>query len=296
MSDQKKASSNFCLSRRSFLFLGSAALAGRLAIASKATAESVTVERSTITSIPFYKTSIDLTDPFTFLAIGLANNSTLDNPEGIIGDESFERMVARYHAAVVANGTFFGKDDPKSLIGNIVSAGRFVKYSPGENHGTTLGLRAGNQPEMLTARVDGQPLWTQYWFSLTAGPRLLRGGKTWLAPRTEGFTDPHVMGVAHRCAIGFPASGKKLILVTFLKPLPLWREAQLMRAIGCSEAMNLDGGASIALSQSGTILVRPKREQTNVIVVYDTHHKAPTFLQQRWLRFQMGERPTLPEG
>jgi exopolysaccharide biosynthesis protein len=202
-------------------------------------------------------------------------------------------MVTRYHAAVVANGTFFSKDAQKRLMGNLVSAGQFLKYSPRENYGTTLGIRAGNQPELVTARVDGTPEWHQHWFSLTAGPRLLRQGSVSIAPRSEGFTDLRVMGVAARSAIGFPQSGNKLVLVTFLARLSLEREARLMRAIGCYEAMNLDGGTSVALSQSGRILVTPKRSLTNAIVVYDAHHPAPRFLQAAWLRFQSGERPSL---
>lgn len=281
------------LLRRSFLFLGGAALVKELA-SLPATAQSVSVRLSTVAGVRLYQTSIDLTDPHTFIAIGLANNSTLGNPEGARGDEPFSRMVARYHAAVVASGTFFSKDAQRRLMGNMVSAGQFLKYSPWENYGTTLGLRAGNRPELVTARVDGIPQWTEHWFSLTGGPRLLRNGRVWLAPRSEGFTDPNVMGVARRSAIGFPASGKKLVLVTFLAPLPLWREAKVMRAIGCSEAMNLDGGSSIGLAHRSRMLVTPRRSLTNAIVIYDAYHPAPRFLREAWWRFQNGERPYPP--
>lgn len=274
--------------RRSFLFLSFAILAQDWIVSCPATAQSVSVRRSTIAGVPFYQTTIDLTHPDTFIAIGLANNSTLANPQGARGDEPFARMVARYHAAVVANGTFFSKDAEKRLMGNLVSGGRVIKYTPWENYGTTLGIRQGNQLEMVTARIDGKPDWHQHWFSLTAGPRLLKRGTISIAPRTEGFADPRVMGVAARSAIGFPQGGKELVLVTFLAPLSLEREAQLMRAIGCYEAMNLDGGASLALSHKGKILVTPKRELTNAIVVYDSYHPAPSFLRDAWLRFQTG--------
>lgn len=283
--DQRK------MSRRSFLFLGGAALASGLSMSSAAAA-SVQVRRYKIAGIPLYQTTIDLTDPQTFIAIGLANNSTITMPDGAKGAEPFSNMVARYHAAVVASGTFFSKDAQKRLMGNMVSGGQFLKYSPWENYGTTLGLRAGNRPEMLTARVDGQPEWSQHWFSITAGPRLLRNGRIWIAPRSEGFSDPRVMGVANRSAIGFPLGGKKLVLVTFLSRLSLEREAHLMKKIGCSEAMNLDGGASIALAQRSKILVRPQRQLTNAIVVYDARHPAPTAIREAWKRFQSGERPS----
>lgn len=294
MQSQKNSNGRSKISRRSFLFLSGAALANGLSLALPATAASTQVKRRTVAGVPLYQTTIDLTDPNTFIAIGLANNFTLTLPEGAKGDESFSRMVNRYHAAVVASGTFFSKDSQKRLMGNMVSAGQFLKYSPWENYGTTLGIRSGNQPEMLTTRVDGKPEWEQHWFSLTGGPRLLRKGKIWIAPRTEGFSDPRVMGVAHRSAIGFPAGGKKLVLVTFLARISLEKEAQLMRRIGCSEAMNLDGGSSVGLAQRGKVLVRPQRELTNVIVVYDANHPAPTAMREAWKRFQSGERPSPP--
>ncbi|MEG4501791.1 hypothetical protein QUB05_32075 [Microcoleus sp. F10-C6] len=40
---------------------------------------------------------------------------------------------------------------------------------------------------------------------MTCGPRLVKGGKVWLSPLSEGFKDSHVVGVGSRTAIGFPA-------------------------------------------------------------------------------------------
>jgi Phosphodiester glycosidase len=281
--------------RRSFLLLSGAALATAMgslppAIA-PAAARSVRIRRSTVAGVPLYQTEIDLRDPYTFLAIGLANNPTLANPYGTNGDELFTTMVSRYHAAIVASGTFFSLDQERRVMGNIVSGGEFLRYSASENYGTTLGLRVGNRPELVTARAEGRPAWEEHWFSLTGGPRLLRNGQLWLAPQSEGFTDPHVMGVASRSAIGFPASGSKLILATFLRNLTLRQEAIAMRALGCSEAMNLDGGSSVALAYEQEVIMRPGRELTNVIVVYDAQHPAPAFLRDSWTRFQQGERP-----
>jgi hypothetical protein len=64
-----------------------------------------------------------------------------------------------------------------------------------------------------------------------------------------------------------------------------------MKAIGCYEAMNLDGGASRALANKTNIIVPAGRPLTNVIVIYDVTNPAPTDLQQAWLKFQQGERP-----
>jgi exopolysaccharide biosynthesis protein len=253
----------------------------------------VELSSQTVAGASFYLTTIDLADPEHYLTIGLANNAILANNSKVTaGDEPFENMVARYGAAIVANGTFFGKDQQKAVLGNMVAAGKFLKYSRWENYGTTLGIKAGNQLEMVTARTEGKPDWSQHWFSLTCGPRLVKGGKVWLSPLSEGFKDSHVLGVGSRTAIGFPASRDKLFLVTFLDSLSLEAEAKVMLAIGCFEAMNLDGGASVGLAHQGQILLPAGRNLTNVLVVYDRDHPAPAQLKQSWERFQKGDQPT----
>lgn len=267
----------------------------KLKVASPKKGRPITISRKNVAGVPLYQTTIDLTDPETMITIGLANNAPMANSsQGSSGDEPFETMVNRYRAAIIVNGTFFGKDTQKWVLGNMVSGGKFVKYSQWENYGTTLGLRAGNKPEMITTRSEGKPEWNQHWFSITCGPRLLKQGKIWLAPKLEGFTDPHVLTVGARTAIGFPASGKELYLVTFLTSLSLIEEAEVMKAIGCYEAMNLDGGASTALAHNGKILISPGRNLTNVIVVYDKNYPAPTGIKDSWRNFQQGERPSYP--
>jgi exopolysaccharide biosynthesis protein len=128
---------------------------------------------------------------------------------------------------------------------------------------------------MVTARAEERPRWEQHWFSLTCGPRLLKEGGVCLNPEMEGFKDDHVLGIGPRAAIGFPKSKDKLYLVTFTTGLSLEQEAKMMKAIGCSDAMNLDGGASKALAHNGKIIMKPGRALTNVLVVYDVKHPAP---------------------
>ncbi|MBW4540874.1 MAG: phosphodiester glycosidase family protein [Myxacorys chilensis ATA2-1-KO14] len=254
----------------------------------------VTLEQREIAGIPIHLINIDLTDPNTFISVGLANAATEANStRSTKGDEAFNAMVKRYKAAVTANGTFFSMDAQKRVMGNMVSGGRFLKYSPWENYGTTLGLRPGNRPEMITARAEGQPKWEQHWFSLTAGPRLLKQGELSINPKQEGFTDRAVMGVATRSAIGFSEHGKRLLLVTFHKPVSLQKEAAIMKTLGCYEAMNLDGGTSVALAQGDRVLQPAGRDLTNVITIYDAQHPAPDSLQRSWAAFQKNDQVAL---
>jgi exopolysaccharide biosynthesis protein len=256
-----------------------------------ATARPITVVSRQVAGVPIYFTTINLTDPQTFISIGLANRATLANSaRGTKGDESFIGLVRHHQAAMTASGTFFSMDVQKRVMGNMVAGGRWLKYSPWENYGTTLGLRAGNRPEMVTARTEGKPQWEQHWFSLTAGPRLLKQGQVKIAPKREGFTDPAVMGSAVRSAIGFPRHGRQLFMVTFRQPVSLKKSAQIMQYLGCYEAMNLDGGTSLALAKGNRILYPAGRELTNVITVYDVNHPAPAQLVESWEAFQQGDR------
>jgi hypothetical protein len=253
------------------------------------TARPISVVDRTIAGIPIRLATIDLTDPKTFISIGLANQATQANStRSTRGDESFDAMVRHHKAALTASGTFFSMDSQKRVMGNMVAGGRFLKFSPWENYGTTLGIRRGNRPEMITARTQGKPQWDQHWFSLTAGPRLLKQGKISINPKQEGFSDPAVSGVARRLAIGFPKDGNRLYLVTFRKPITLAKEAVIMRSIGSHEAMNLDGGTSVALALGNRVVQPAGRELTNVITVYDSRYPASDELKRSWYEFQKG--------
>jgi exopolysaccharide biosynthesis protein len=248
----------------------------------------VSVSYRKISGEALYLTVIDLTDPQVYFGIGLAHNAPQANSNrSTRGDEHFTPMVRRHHAAITASGTFFSMDHQKRVMGNLVSGGKRLKYSPWENYGTTLGIKAGNRPEMRTARLEGRPNWDQHGFSLTAGPRLLKDGKAQIQPKSEGFTDRGMMeGKALRAALGYPKHGRSMLLVTFLSPLTLEKEAKIMAHLGCSEAMNLDGGTSIALAKGSKILQPAGRELTNVITIYDAKYPAPDSLKNGWQAFQ----------
>jgi hypothetical protein len=77
-----------------------------------------------------------------------------------------------------------------------------------------------------------------------------------------------------------------LYFVTFLRGLSLEEEAKMMKAIGCYEAMNLDGGASKALSHNEAVVMKPGRGLTNVLVVYDSKFNAPETVATAWQHFQ----------
>lgn len=253
-------------------------------------------EKRTVNGVPFYQVTVDLKDPETFMVIRLPKKSEQANSTTYsVGHDMFETFVKRYPSAAMVNGTFFSKDQQERVMGNMVTEGKSLKYSQWENYGTTLGLREGDYPEMVTARDEGKPDWNEHWFSLTCGPRLVKHGEVWLNPELEGFQDPHVLGCGSRAAIGFNKSRDKIYMITFLRGLSLPQEAKLMKAIGCYEAMNLDGGASKALAVENNMVMKPGRGLTNVLVFYDSKHKAPPEVLSSWQQFQDGHQTAMTE-
>ncbi|MBK9203545.1 MAG: phosphodiester glycosidase family protein [Candidatus Obscuribacter sp.] len=247
----------------------------------------VTVEKRKLNGIAFYQATVDLTEADVFPAILLANGAQIANSADFsAGDESFASFVKRARAALAINGTFFSKDNQKRVMGNMVSAGKSLKYSQWENYGTTLGIDSNNEAHMTTARLEGQPDWSKHWFSLTCGPRLVRDGQVFSDARAEGFTDDHVFTVGPRQAIGIAKGGDKLYIVAFLSALSLQNAGKMMQAIGCTDAMNLDGGASRGFAIGQDIKLTPGRPLTNVIVVYDSAHPAPAAIKKSWSNFE----------
>lgn len=288
------------LSRRSLLFggaaLGASYVLSRGAIAQPAAA--VDTQRRSLQGIAFHLTTIDLSQPETLVTIGLANDAPQANtPQRSYGDEPFPQIVRRMQAAVVANGTFFNTAAThRDVMGNMVGAGRFLRYFGWETRGTTLSLRQNQQPEMITPNLENQTReWSEYWFSLTCGPRLVTAGQVSVTAervRAEGFTTAHLVNpqaAAGRSAIGFSQDGKTLLMVAFIDAVSLRRAAEILRELGAYQAMNLDGGASVALASRGNIVYPAGRNLTNVIAVYDARNPAPSALQTAWTQFQQGQ-------
>ena len=103
---------------------------------------------------------------------------------------------------------------------------------------------------------------------LSGSPRLVKGG----APcydMDEGFDDPSRFGptaAAGRTAAGIDAEGRLVIASADAATIQQMRE--LMTALGCTEAVNLDGGASRALYCEGSFLCRPGRRLTTTLQIF----------------------------
>ena len=246
-----------------------------------------TAQSQTVLGTRVRVASVDLHDAKTRLDIGLPGGAERPSQPGAPrGDEAFDNMVARARPALAINGTFFSEDAGKRVMGDMVRAGQLVKFSPWEDGGTTFVLHAGNRPELITERAQGSPDRSTHWLSMTGGPRLVMDGKVYLHPREEGFKDPDVFHAATRTALGFSADGRKLMVVAFTQPVSLELEARAMKALGCHQAMNLDGGTSQAMAVGTRTVLSPGRKLTNILAIYDARHPAPGVLESAWKEFQ----------
>ena len=118
--------------------------------------------------------------------------------------------------------------------------------------------------------AQGQPLrLTPATTVSSAGPLLLQNGHTAIDAVTEGTLDPQDLNdytfSAHKHArtmIGVRANGGILLATVDGIPgvsegMTLTEEAALMRSLGATDAMNLDGGGSTQFASYGQIIDQP---------------------------------------
>ena len=123
--------------------------------------------------------------------------------------------------------------------------------------------------------------------AIGGGPVLVKDGAIAVADKAEGFP-PSFADVRHpRTAIGRSAAGDIWLVVTdgrskISTGATLDEMAQIMRNLGCTDALNLDGGGSTVLSIYGSAINRPSdgRERAvanGVVVRYPMPDVAPDF-------------------
>ncbi|MBM3268266.1 MAG: phosphodiester glycosidase family protein [Candidatus Sericytochromatia bacterium] len=180
--------------------------------------------------------------------------------------ESFEAMHRRVGPFVVASGTFFGVRN-RETMGTIVSRGK-IHQAPGwDNRGTALVIDRSGKGRMTTLRVEGKPDPRRAAFWMQAGPRLVRKKQIWYNPRVEGFRDPSLFSRARRMAVGLAGNGRTLLVVAFKEYPTLLEAATILRDLGVSDAMNLDGGPSAGLAVGGRVYLEPDSRLTHVLVM-----------------------------
>lgn len=121
-----------------------------------------------------------------------------------------------------------------------------VDFSPG----ATVTLTQKSQPDAFE----------QFPHILGAGPLLISNGKVVLDAPREGFSQNFIQGTAPRSVIARTPTGQlKLIAIQDRvngRGPTLTETTQILQKLGCSDALNLDGGSSSSLYLSGQLINR----------------------------------------
>lgn len=121
---------------------------------------------------------------------------------------------------------------------------------------------------------------------LGAGPQLLRQGTVVLKEQVESYAPSFLTDRAPRTAIGWQADGTILLAVVDGRQ-PQWSVgmtlaelAELMRDLGCQEALNLDGGGSTTMVVRDRVVNRPsdatgERPVSDAILLFPSRGRTP---------------------
>lgn len=216
----------------------------------------------TVRDIPVNLIYIRLDDPRIRLRPAIAAG-------GVGSTESFGSFVHRLNPTAAINGTFFCKETYLP-IGDIVIDNRLAYFG---GMGTGICIAPGNKVEFIPVLQSRHTDWSKYETVVCSGPRLLLDNRIVVDPRTEGFHDPHVLGSGRRTAIGL-TSMNRLLLLNTKRPCSLSKLAYIMRDLDCIDAVNLDGGSSVAMYYRGRTITHPSRALTNLLLVYEDSQSA----------------------
>lgn len=124
-------------------------------------------------------------------------------------------------------------------------------------------------------RVDHDAYWEGARDVLGAGPLLLAQGEVHLSPEAERFKPDITQGRAPRTGVGLTLDGHLLAMVVDGRQehsmgMTLGELAESLRALGATEALNLDGGGSSTMVIDGVVMNRPsdgrERSVSNALV------------------------------
>jgi hypothetical protein len=221
----------------------------------EATSGPVTCERAGVNGAAVYVVKIDLNCRDINVAPVVAGKTG----KKLRATQSFAQFIASTAPVCAINGTHFDVMT-KRPVSTIIIDGKTVSWGL---VGSALCIGGDN-------RIEFKPLSefrkSKYRHVICAGPTLLRKGAVWLNPRAERYRDPRIYGYARRSAVGLTGHNK-LLLVTTCGEVTLRKLAGIMRAMGCTDALAMDGGSSSALYYRGRYLTRPSRRLTNILAV-----------------------------
>lgn len=101
---------------------------------------------------------------------------------------------------------------------------------------------------------------------ISGAPRLVKDGVI-VTELETGFTETRFTTLSSpRTAIGIDAEGK--LIIVSVRSATIQQMRELMLALGCVDAFNLDGGGSTAMYYNGQFIATPGRELTTTLQIF----------------------------
>lgn len=236
-------------------------LCGIIAVAAcgllpRVSAAGVQYRKQVVDHVTLHTVYVDLHDPWVQVTPAVAE----DEPNRRL---SFPDFMDEYQPLAQCTGTFFDFHSGEA-IGDLVINGQLIPSST--RMGTVLAITADNQAFMFDVDSSDRQDWSGYESVMQGGVRLLCHGAMAVDPGGQGFHDRYMCRCTHRIAVGIMMDGRIMLLGTYNDVL-LPRLAQLMLALGCRDAMALDGGGSTAFAYGGKRILNTARKLANVLMV-----------------------------
>ncbi len=146
-----------------------------------------------------------------------------------------------------------------------IPQGGYVLYFKGTEESMGSRFKFGDKVSMsIDYGTPQSAFWEEVTEGMGGGPTLLRSGKDVLDAEAEGFRDPKILtGSGARTLLGILPDGKVVLAVS---AGPMTKMVTVMKGLGCSEAMNYDGGASSGMIVNGKAVRAEGRPLANALV------------------------------
>jgi uncharacterized protein YigE (DUF2233 family) len=191
--------------------------------------------------------------------------------------ESFQGLIRKSRPEAAINGIFYDTQN-FSPIGDIYLYGQ--KVHAGWDIGTAFIITLDKKAMIKDVRWYKSDNWLNTRLVIVCGPRLVEDGQIVSniieRARATGFRDNKIFAKTRRSALGI-IDESHIIFVTTINKADVWTMAKIMRDLGCINAISLDGGSSSGIYYQGDLLVKPRREMTNIIVINNSNDINTTF-------------------
>lgn len=199
--------------------------------------------------------TIDTKDSRLKVEMGLANDTQNST-------ESFKSIINRKKPTIAVNGFFFDSyDGTNNTYGHLVNNFKTLNY---EGFQPAYFVDKNNK-SFIANPYDYDMSYDDVKHMVSVGPHLVKDNVD-LAEAGYDMETGKGLSRAQRTAIGITKN--KFLKIVTANGVSNPDMAKLMLAIGCTDAGNLDGGASSALYYNGRIITHPGRNLNNYVLFY----------------------------